>query len=181
MSMAMQKSFDVGDTFELTGDHLALLRAAWWRWEQVEQGAPAIDPKRPYGNSDVATDVIEILGWPEPAEDEQPPEATIKRALWLHAETLAALEVICHVGAAIPGTYRKVERAIGSHTSSCWEPVDLPRTVSIPDEVAARFLRHDDTHDDRGLLKEQLSLGGWTRPQREPERPDIDQHTAAGH
>jgi hypothetical protein len=32
-------------------------------WHNCEAGAPQIDPKRPYGNSDVEHDIAEILGW----------------------------------------------------------------------------------------------------------------------
>src|SRR6266568_5645220 len=40
--------------FTVTEDHLKLLRHAYLYWEYGEgYGAPAIDPKRPYGNSDV--------------------------------------------------------------------------------------------------------------------------------
>lgn len=48
--------------FELTRDHLKLLRNAYVGWHDCETGAPRIDPKRPYGNQRVALDVAEILG-----------------------------------------------------------------------------------------------------------------------
>ena len=40
--------------FTLTVDHITLLNNMWVDWSDVEYGAPEIDPKRPYGNSDVA-------------------------------------------------------------------------------------------------------------------------------
>lgn len=49
--------------FKLTEEHLKLLRRANVGWNDAEAGAPGLDPKRPYGNSDVISDVIEILGW----------------------------------------------------------------------------------------------------------------------
>jgi hypothetical protein len=49
--------------FRLMPEHVTLLRAANVRWEVGETGAPAIDSKRPYGNSDVELDVARLLGW----------------------------------------------------------------------------------------------------------------------
>jgi len=37
-------------------------------WYGCETGAPGLDCKRPYGNSDVEGDVCEILCWPNEAE-----------------------------------------------------------------------------------------------------------------
>jgi hypothetical protein len=48
--------------FTVTEDHLKLLRRAYIGWDDCEFGAPGIDPKRPYGNSDVIGDIAEILG-----------------------------------------------------------------------------------------------------------------------
>lgn len=39
-------------------------------WQRCEFGAPEIDPKRPYGNSDVYQDMVEIIGL-EKIEDEK--------------------------------------------------------------------------------------------------------------
>jgi len=48
--------------FQLTKDHLKLLREAYVEWDFTEFGAPGIDPKRPYGNFDALVDIAEILG-----------------------------------------------------------------------------------------------------------------------
>ena len=45
--------------FTVTEEHLKLLRRAYVDWEDCEFGAPAIDCKRPYGNSDVIADIGE--------------------------------------------------------------------------------------------------------------------------
>lgn len=52
------------DTFEITHDHITLLQAAEWEYNDCEFGAPAIDPKRPYGNSSVELDLVERLTQP---------------------------------------------------------------------------------------------------------------------
>lgn len=48
--------------FEIKPEHLKLLQQARTGWDDCEFGAPEIDPKRPYGNSNVYQDMIEILG-----------------------------------------------------------------------------------------------------------------------
>lgn len=49
-------------TFNLTGDHLALLREMGVGWTDTCFGGPEICPKRPYGNSSVLWDMGKILG-----------------------------------------------------------------------------------------------------------------------
>ena len=48
--------------FEMKEEHLKLLRNMYVGWDDCEFGAPEIDPKRPYGNSDVLQDMLRILG-----------------------------------------------------------------------------------------------------------------------
>lgn len=44
-----------------TADHLALLARSAWNVNDAEFGSPSMDPKRPYGNSDVENDLEELL------------------------------------------------------------------------------------------------------------------------
>jgi hypothetical protein len=48
--------------FEIKPQHLKLLQRFNVGWDDCEFGAPEIDPKRPYGNSSVHQDMLEILG-----------------------------------------------------------------------------------------------------------------------
>jgi len=96
--------------FILREEHLKLLRRAIIRWEDCEFGAPAIDCKRPYGNSDVESDILEILKV-KPAfthrdgtyeySDEQEEYARI-----LHKETEIALQIILIIGKFEAGYYQ---------------------------------------------------------------------------
>lgn len=52
-------------TFEVKPEHLQLIQRFCVGWQDCEFGAPEIDPKRPYGNSAVHQDMIEILGFKE--------------------------------------------------------------------------------------------------------------------
>lgn len=45
----------------ITEQHIKLLDQMYIGWEDCEFGAPAVDCKRPYGNSDVYGDIGEIL------------------------------------------------------------------------------------------------------------------------
>lgn len=95
-------------TFTLTTQHIALLRGMY---VSMDCGSPAIDAKRPYGNSGWSryTDMDRLLGYPykvdvETLEDH--PE--IMEALdKLHAETETALQIVLATGTFIPGTYRQ--------------------------------------------------------------------------
>ena len=50
------------DQFELTDDHLKLLPYLSWEfYTDAYFGAPAVNIKRPYGNSDVFADIAKIL------------------------------------------------------------------------------------------------------------------------
>jgi len=46
----------------VTEDHIKLMRRVVWRWEDCGFGAPAVDCKRPYGNSDALDDIADIIG-----------------------------------------------------------------------------------------------------------------------
>lgn len=79
-------------TFELKEEHLKLLKNVWIEWENGEFGAPCIDTKRPYGNSDVEYDIAKILDWAM-VNDELTDYQYIT-AQKLHKETQTALQII---------------------------------------------------------------------------------------
>jgi hypothetical protein len=81
--------------FQVTEDHLKLLRNMYVRWQECENGAPAINCKRPYGNSDVESDVCRILE--RYLSDEE--------AFKIHKETETVLQITLHVGYFKPGIY----------------------------------------------------------------------------
>jgi hypothetical protein len=47
---------------KVTENHIKLLKELYIGWEDCEFGAPCVDCKRPFGNSDVYGDMAEILG-----------------------------------------------------------------------------------------------------------------------
>lgn len=97
--------------FTLTEQHLALLRRAYVGWDDCEFGAPAIDCKRPYGNSSVVLDIAEILGVPtdDEADDYGLNQETEDRLTALHKETQTALQVILSTGKFEVGNYESYD------------------------------------------------------------------------
>jgi hypothetical protein len=99
--------------FTVTDEHLRLLRRAYVTWTNAEFGAPEIDCKRPYGNSDVYSDIAEILGIPEDEWSDEDmgvlPEAEW-RFLRLHVETGLVLQIALATGEFRPGNYVREDR-----------------------------------------------------------------------
>jgi len=101
--------------FTLTEDHITLLRSMYVGWCSDETGAPEIDPKRPYGNSNVGDDIIHLLNWKdiESMEDEVQDdfyesleyEQLCDRAEKIHNETMTALQIILYTGEFVTGDY----------------------------------------------------------------------------
>ena len=95
--------------FELVEDHLKLLRCANVRWDGDENGAAAIDSKRPYGNSALLNDlarILEVEGFVDHEGDECYSAEQVEHMNQLHAETETALQIVLASGEFTPGTYR---------------------------------------------------------------------------
>ena len=114
---------DYGATrFELKEEHIKLLRSVFIRWEDCEFGAPAIDCKRPYGNSAVYEDIGDILNIvPEDHDNaryhvfsEKQKEIMDK----LHGETETALQIILSLGTFEIGVYESPD-----YHSTTWRKV----------------------------------------------------------
>lgn len=82
--------------FTVTENHIKLLRKAYVGWEDCEYGAPSIDCKRPYGNSDVPDDIRDILA---------NPSLTNIEVRELHEGTKTALQILLRYGEFKAGVY----------------------------------------------------------------------------
>ena len=92
--------------FNFTEQHVKLLKNMFVGWNNVEFGAPKIDPKRPYGNSSVELDLAEILEVPIVEWDVKDiPPSTLDRLIALHHETQTALQILLQHGYKI-GKYK---------------------------------------------------------------------------
>lgn len=91
-------------TFTLCVEHLQLAARFNVRWESEADtesgyGVPQVDGKRPYGNSDVAADLVEILG--DGAVDAASEEQQAVEYRGLHDDMRHATEIILQHGHAI--------------------------------------------------------------------------------
>jgi hypothetical protein len=94
-------------TFQVKEQHIKLLRRAYVSWEDCEFGAPSIDCKRPYGNSDVYSDIAEIIGLPSPDidNDEDFTPEQVAEMDKLHKETQTVLQIFLATGEMKTGVY----------------------------------------------------------------------------
>ena len=113
------------ETFEITEDHLKLVKRMYVSWGDMEYGAPEVNGKRPYGNGDVAQDIAEILGWytQEQWDDEDFTEALWEdeefhdRARKIHEEMENVLQICFYFLTFETGKYQREE------TWERWEKV----------------------------------------------------------
>lgn len=104
------------DEFELTEEHIKLLRHMNVSWGREEFGAPEIDPKRPYGNGDVYSDIARIL-WDIDARPDDIYEPRLVNLMGrLHQQTRIALQIVLATGSFTPGRYRAPKY------TNRWEP-----------------------------------------------------------
>lgn len=91
--------------FRLTGKHIKLLKSAYVGWNDCEYGAPCVEPKRPYGNSDVLRDVYRIV-YGQTWDDSKPMSDQLEAELdLLHLETKTALQIVLQLRTFKPGTF----------------------------------------------------------------------------
>lgn len=102
-------------SFTLTHGHLTLLRNANVMWVPSMRGGPAIDPKRPYGGSDMAKDVASLLEWTWDGDEMS--DAMVERAERLHSETALALQICLSMGQFKAGRYERVGGYLGQQWS----------------------------------------------------------------
>lgn len=103
--------------FTVTDEHLRLLRNAHVFWEEAEFGAPSINPKRPYGNSNVYRDIAEILDVPESEWEDEDKDWSLDtewRFLRLHVETAIALQIALATGEFRAGRYVRYDQMLST-------------------------------------------------------------------
>jgi hypothetical protein len=91
--------------FTLTEEHIKLLRNMYVGWGYCEFGAPEINPKRPYGNSQVIEDIHRILTGDDDDADDNVLEEFEAKYQKLHRETETALQIVLRTGKFEPGVY----------------------------------------------------------------------------
>jgi hypothetical protein len=83
--------------FEITEDHLKLVKRSFFhhRSDYDYYGAPGVGEKRPYGNSNVVGDIIEILGWnvERDWESGEWPKGVEEKALSIHIQMATVFQI----------------------------------------------------------------------------------------
>ena len=94
--------------FTVTADHIKLAKLMYVGWQDCEYGAPEIDPKRPYGNSDVELDIAEALGW-RVGEDNELTREQQSAAAKIHAEMQTVLQILLQQSdlLKVPATFER--------------------------------------------------------------------------
>ncbi len=90
--------------FKITKDHLALIKNFNVDWNDGEAGAPGVNCKHPYGNSDHLQDIAEILKWK--IKDGELTEAQEIKAGKLHVEMETVLAICFSTLSFKDGTYK---------------------------------------------------------------------------
>jgi len=96
--------------FTIKKEHLKLLKNVYTSWDDCEFGAPEIDPKKPYGNSNVLSDMREILKdegkkCPHCEEHLGGGKYSDDRLFKLHKELETVLEIVLRTQKFQPGIY----------------------------------------------------------------------------
>ena len=108
-----EKDFDNMKTFELKQIHLDLLKETSIGWNDCEFGAPEINPKRPYGDSNCEDNIAEIIkmkkigNWNK--DEETWNEKATEQINDIHKETQIALQIILHCQTFELGKYMLLE------------------------------------------------------------------------
>ena len=98
-------------SLKITEQHIKLLNRMYIGWEDCEFGAPAVDCKRPYGNSHVYGDIGEILEIkPDSKYEGEYSEEQEQEFLDLHLEMQDILQILVQYpteGLRIGRTYER--------------------------------------------------------------------------
>lgn len=97
-------------TFTVTEDHMKLLPHLWFEYQHdYEFGAPGVDQKRPYGNSDVYGDIaehLELVGLEDSWGDVEFTNFQKDYMDKVHKEMTTVLNIIVRNGGVKPGRYK---------------------------------------------------------------------------
>ncbi len=103
----MQKGTSMKETFNLTEAHIKMVCAYNIRWnDNSYDGAPEVDPKRPFGNSDWQDDLCELLEY-EPDSEGEFTDEQYRDVTKLFESGHIALEIILQTRSFVPGKYER--------------------------------------------------------------------------
>lgn len=101
----------ITNTFEVCEEHIKLLKNMYTSWNYSYFGSPAIDPKRPFGDSLLFESMAKILGIKGEIEDYRDWELSRKQTdelLKLYQEMETVLQILLFNCSIKPGIYENV-------------------------------------------------------------------------
>jgi len=107
---------------EWTGLHLKMIRALRLEWDDMESGAPAISPERPYGSANLFADLETLSGQTDKAE--------LAR---LHAQIYSAIRVFLALGRLPEGDTTVTTEQLTALKALVWS---WPGSDDIEEELA---------------------------------------------
>lgn len=115
---------------ELREEHIKLLNRLYFRWENNSyEGNIASSSERPYGNSDIFDDIVEILGlYPDmnPETYDEIYEEEYDSMMKWHKEMGMALRIVLSTKSFVPGLYVSNDSTLFKHwTFACGHDIDL--------------------------------------------------------
>ena len=159
--------------FKITDEHITLVTNMDVSYnDYCEFGAPEINPKRPYGNSNVVQDMAELLDYTDKMYDEDV-EETEDYEYWerylcdLHRDCEMALQIILSLNTFETGYYvndnvygYKWRKATESEAESLIEQdeIDRLRAEEKEKEAEIRSLEYDITKQTREVNTAQYEL-----------------------
>lgn len=158
--------------FEITPQHIALLRQARLSWEGAERGAPMLDPQRPYGRADLLTQLADVFA----TDDEK---ALARR----HVEMFFALARALRHGVLRPGRYRlrnigaddvrQAMRGYGGEAGVSDADLGLggEGAVTVTDEHLKLLRNLQIVWPSQWACEERLDDGGYPSAAADPKRP----------
>lgn len=93
--------------FEITKDHLKLLKRMNVFDIENPMDAPMINQKAPYGTVDIAGDVLEILGHEKGLSGEYPQQQRNQAAI-VHDQMSIVLQILLRLGEIRTGEFKRV-------------------------------------------------------------------------
>lgn len=108
-----------GLEFEVKDIHLKLLEQTYINWnEDAYEGYVCMGEKRPYGNSNIPGDILELLGIEDDSTDEQE-----EMALDIHRQMYIVFKILIDNKSIKTGMYKR-ENHVSWQKGCEWRPVE---------------------------------------------------------
>ncbi|MHC9291906.1 hypothetical protein ACRCUN_05530 [Mycobacterium sp. LTG2003] len=156
-------------SFEITSKHISVLRQMRFGWDGAERGAPMLDPKRPYGRTDLLAQLSEVFGSDDAHE-----------LACRHVEMFYVLARVLKHGELAPGRYAlgnvnpsDVRRALRGYpdVTDADLGLDADGKVAIGDDHLRLLRAIDIRWPSEYDCEDRLAVGEYPAAAADPKRP----------